>query len=567
MIDVEPLIRDELERFYPLPSGARADWADVVARADLSRGWRSHRRLALAFATTLAVLASAVAVAATLGGFDDWLRGQPGEPASEQAQRRFEQASGRSWASFPVGTELRELIRTRVGTHEYVLYGFRSGTSLCLKLAASEFARQPQACAPASTLAALSAPILVVVTDHPFHDRANRPVAQTSFGIVADGVSRIDVHAIGGRHRARIGGNAYLFVAPEPNTTERVLRLTAYGPRGRRTDVPITRSRFGTFARPGEAAPGPTKLEATIRDPRIRWHERGEPRGFTIEQVKLTPAQRHWLAQAGTQGWLRLVKPDPLSDFVVGLSGAWCLVTVHSMGCSPRESFFSRGPLNVMINGTASTEFAWVLGAAADGVARVELFLTNGQRLRVPMRHNLFAALAPTAGFPFRIVGYDARDRVVAIQTPPFFGRERIPAQARRLRMAREIVGPNGTRAALHLGPRVRGYECWRAVFGTGQTRSGCRPPVGGGPKIEVDLVQQAGNDIFVVGRVAGHVARVDFELPLRQRVAMTRPIDGHFLLAVPAPYLGPVRRHAYVVGFDRSGHRVQRQGVYYRVR
>lgn len=569
MIDVEPLIRDELERLVPLPSGARADWSDVVGRAGYEPpSWLRRRPLVLIAAATIGVLVSAAALAATLGGFDDWLRGEPGKPASEEAQRRFETASGRSWASFPTSTELRELIRTRVGGREYVLYGFRSGNSLCLKLAAFGFARQPQACAPGSIVARLSAPVVVVVTDHGFYDRASRPVAQASFGIVADGVSRVDVHAINGTHRARIGGNAYLFVAQEPNTGERILRLTARGPGSRRTEIPILASRFGMFAvAAGETPPGPTKLEARIANPRIGWYERREPRGVAPEQIKLTPRQRSWLSQAGTLGFLRLVKPDPLSDFVVGLSGDLCMVTVNSMGCSPRKVFFSRGPLNVGASSGTSTEFLWVHGAAADGVERVTIFLTSGQRLGAPMRHNLFAALVPTREFPIRVVGYDTRGRVVAIQTPPFLGRERVPAHARRLQPVLEVDGPNGASAILQVGPRVGGFHCWRALFSTRQTRGGCLPPIGGGPKIEVDLVQPAGRDIFVVGRVAEEVMRVDLELPLRNRVATTRPVRGHFVLAIPREYVGLERRRAYVVGFDSFGYRAQRQGVFFRLR
>ena len=86
MIDVEPLIRDELPRLLPTAAD-RADWEDVVGRAARSGQRWPRRPLVFALAAALAVLVAAAALAATLGGFDDWLRGAPGKPASEEARR------------------------------------------------------------------------------------------------------------------------------------------------------------------------------------------------------------------------------------------------------------------------------------------------------------------------------------------------------------------------------------------------------------------------------------------------------------------------------------------------
>jgi hypothetical protein len=46
MIDLEPLIRTELESLMPLPEGSGRDWADVLARSG-HRHRRSRRRLLL----------------------------------------------------------------------------------------------------------------------------------------------------------------------------------------------------------------------------------------------------------------------------------------------------------------------------------------------------------------------------------------------------------------------------------------------------------------------------------------------------------------------------------------
>lgn len=69
MIDVEPLIRTELESLMPLPDDSRRDWADVLARSGHRRR-RSRRRLLLAVALGVCILAiTGAAIAAGLGAF------------------------------------------------------------------------------------------------------------------------------------------------------------------------------------------------------------------------------------------------------------------------------------------------------------------------------------------------------------------------------------------------------------------------------------------------------------------------------------------------------------------
>src|SRR5439155_9228975 len=131
--------------------------------------------------------------------------GKPGQPAPRSEQQRFEAANGRTWASFPQGTELRELIRTTIGGKTYVLFGFRSGKTLCLRLRAASLGHTTEpACTPVSTLAHTASPIVVVNSDFGFQDRHAQGSAEFSFGIAADGVSRVDVHAVDGMHQAII---------------------------------------------------------------------------------------------------------------------------------------------------------------------------------------------------------------------------------------------------------------------------------------------------------------------------------------------------------------------------
>ncbi len=210
---------DQLDAYTP-ELDRWPDWGDVVRRAQKQR---RTRRLVLAVAAALTLFGSAAAVTAALGGFDRWLSGEPGKPAPLAEQQKFEAANGRSWAAFPKGTKLRELIRTDVAGKTYVLFGFRSGDTLYLKLKAVSLGHSTEAsCTPKATLAHTSAPIVVVNREWGFDTRHAHESAQVSFGIVSDGVTRVDVAATDGSHRAVIGGNAYLFVENEPNTGNRV---------------------------------------------------------------------------------------------------------------------------------------------------------------------------------------------------------------------------------------------------------------------------------------------------------------------------------------------------------
>lgn len=69
MIDVEPLIRTQLDSLMPLPDGSRSDWPDVLERSG-HRQRRSRRRLLLALAVGLCLLAiTGAAIAAAVGSF------------------------------------------------------------------------------------------------------------------------------------------------------------------------------------------------------------------------------------------------------------------------------------------------------------------------------------------------------------------------------------------------------------------------------------------------------------------------------------------------------------------
>lgn len=557
MTDFDTLVFDQLEAFTPEPDG-RADWQDVVGRARNRRA----RRVVVAVAAALAVLGSGAAVTAALGGFDNWLAGKPGKPAPEAAQQRFEAANARSLAAFPKGTRLRELIRAEVDGKEYVLFGFRSGGTLCLRLKAVSLGHSTgPACAPARALVAARAPILVVQDDYTFSDRHARPTAEVSFGIVADGVSRVDVEASDGVHRALLGGNAYLWVENEPNTGNRVRQISVVGADGSRTSMPISTwpGWFGLDELPARSPRGPTQLQARIPHPTVGWYFRGEPRGFPLSRLNLP----------GTisAGFARGVKPDPRGDTVVGLTGNLCLVVVHhgqgpSQACSPGRDVWARSPLFIVLTG-ASDRFYALSGVAADGIRRVVVFLANGQREKAALRDNLFTTLVERSELPVRLVGYDRRGRVVGIQTMSLLG-PRIPARARRhLRPVQRVAGPNGTTALLHVGPAVHGFRCWRVDFSTGQSPRACMQLFPTGSWIQGG-VQPAGRDLFVIGEVRPPVVSVELHFADGD-VITTRPVLRLLVVAIPRAHLSPKRQLAFAVAYDSKGRRVQRQGIIFK--
>lgn len=239
MSDIDAAVRAELDRLVPMPARAD-DWEDVVSRAARRPRWP------LLLAAALALLLTAVALAKALGGFDAWLSGTPGKPAPPAEQRRFEAGERHSWAKFPPGTKLRELLRTKAGGSTYVLLGFRSGDQLCLDV--RTVGERARACAPRSALANLTQPVLPLELRHRFEGPPLETIPKSgpynpagpavSYGITADGVRSVDLYADDGRHGALLGGNAFLVVEPHAPAASRARRLVATDASGRRFRIP-----------------------------------------------------------------------------------------------------------------------------------------------------------------------------------------------------------------------------------------------------------------------------------------------------------------------------------------
>ncbi len=556
-----------------------ADWpAAAVPR-------RGPRRNVIAAFAVIAVVVVASALAASgldpLSAFKPWFSGSPGHPASASAEQQFLAANGRSWAAFPKGTKLRVLVRATVGHQRFVLYGFRSGDSLCLRLSAVTLrANASPACAPVSTLEHTSVPILVVEGNGSVRAFPDRRSPEVSFGIVADRVRHVEVNAVDGMHRAWIGGNAYLWIENEPNTANQVLSVVAVGDDGARTVVAVPHeSGFGSFQMAPAASPGgPTRIQATIKHPAIGWLVHHRAVGFAPSQVALSTFARR---QVAVWGFTRFVKPDPLSNVIVGVSDGRLYV---NDGVSGGE-FFARGPLNVMTTGgnhaNLSDQFATVAGVAADGVDKIRIFLGSGESQDVPLKDNVFTATVPwhTA---VRVVAYDSDGRVVGIQRAglfPFgFGGFVAPAAARNsLEPALRLTGPNDATARLSVGrtvefiragarrngpgPRVR---CWQIRFSNGQSSSACQQVFPTGPWVYVQGVQPVGRDVFIIGQTRAPVARVSLRFGNGDSVSVN-PSHGIVILAVPRAHLSTHRQRAVLVGYDARGHEIQQPAVFFR--
>jgi hypothetical protein len=557
-------IFDVFEAFMPEPHG-RPDWPDVIRRVRSSHA----RKIALLVAAAVSALALAAGVTAALGGFDRWLNAQPGTPASAEEQSKFEAANGRSWAAFPKSTKLRELVETSAGGKKYVLFGFRSGNTLCLRLKAVSLGHSTQpSCTPASTLANSAKPIVIVNREFGFEDRHAHETSLFSFGIVADSVKRVDVLASDGAHRAAVGGNAYLFVEAEPNTGTHVLAVTGVRSNGTRSTIsfPTTYGPFWFDQSASLPARGPTQIAAPIKHPKIGWYERGEHRGVAGNQLKLAPQQRSGISSNG-----RFVKPDPLDSVVVGIDGNLCLILItdgSGLSCSPGSAFFGHRGINWMMSGGGGAESFVLAGAAADGIVRVTAFGADGQDQDVPLLDNLFATRVSSSSFPVKLVGYDRLGRVSAIVTPrgPIIG-PTVPAAAWTSNAASiHATGPNGARLVVRISRDVKSFRCWQAQLSSGQSRRGClQITPATGSWVSADLVQQVGRDLFVIGETRPPVTQVKLEFADGGVFGM-RPVKRLFLFAIPKRHLTAQREIAFVRGYDKNGKVVQRAPVLFRL-
>jgi hypothetical protein len=580
MSDGDNAITSALEALFPVDG--EPDWEAVVAAADVRAVGR--RRLAAAFAVVAVAAVSLVTPLGAelvhgLGGFSNWLTGEPGTPASRSEQRRFSEANARSWLGFPRGTRLRQLIATRIGDEQIVLEGFRSGTSaFCLRLTVRGGPRTGTVqCAPLADLKRADAPVRVLVADQPVGrgaktawygvDKLRSARLQITAGIAADAVRRVILTDDHGRHVVPVQANSFLYVATDPEVGQRVRSVSAETAAGV-VAVPFVAAPFALGSlRPPTAAPT-VPVTAPARNGRVSWLEHHVRRGRSLAVL---PGR----VRAGLLGYRgggarsrivfgRLLTPDPSRPVRIALTlnahrhggpaAGICIETVTKGGagggCAPYPQAFASTPLDLTTIGGGSSQFVEVTGVASDAVARLTALLDNGQTLPIPLHDNVFDGQVPVAHLPARLVAYDSAGRVVGTSdTVGSFSSGPAPARgrAKQLLAARSA---NGAHAELLVGPATGGGECSYLRSYVGKRATGatifCLGASWSGPPLRLGIL--AG---FLEGRVRGDVERVRVDFAGGGRTTV-RPTRG-FVLAVMPPGAKAIR----FVGIGADGRTV----------
>jgi hypothetical protein len=592
------------------------DWDEIVRRALALSPDREQRPRQLRFlaAAAVVVLTTALVVATPLGaaigraldGFGTWVTGQPGTPASPDAQKAFQAANARSWASFARGTELRKLLVTEASGATFTLYGFRSGGSLCLRLVVSGSVRGSTSdCAPLSALQTERTPAVVVAADEPFGSVHVRPDAQgyvpeafsATFGIASDGVKRVTVQGDAGRADALIGGNAFLYVADHPKRGARIRAVDAVAANGTRVALPFASSPFGTLAL---AAPptgklhGPSRIERDVVGGTIGWIERREPRGRPAPanlRKRLVGSQ---LTRGAKPLLARLIQPDPRDFIRVGViavpaSKLWnplqhgrntakgigvCMFTIThgdgiGGGCSTLQTLFRRQPFSVGIQGSGPSQFSILSGAASDDVKTIRLFVGDGSSRTVRLTDNFYLARIARADYPLRLVAYDRNGRVIGVQSFADDGMSsHAPAAARTSVRTIAVIRSGDVSATVQAGKPAGGFRCWTISFRSGASEGGCTPSPYHGPALAGLGALRPGRAnstaIWLAGQVSNRVKRVGITFVDGRTVT----IDTHEgLVAYPIPAAELHRHKTFIAlhGYDATGKEIAKHGMSFR--
>jgi hypothetical protein len=572
MMDVDAAITAELERLFPI--SATPDWEAIAA----ATGLRRERRLAplvvviavglvaIGFATPLGA-----AIAHSIGGFSDWLTGEPGKPAPESQQARFARANAQQWLGFPKDTKLRDL--TSQGTVN--LAGFRTGSSICLHVSVRGTGQTN--CAPLADLERRDAPVRVLFADLSFGKGSKSEVIglgrihsaklQVTAGIVADGVRSVVLLDDKGRHTVPVVSDAFLYVATAPNVGQRVTRVWA------RTAARLVRVPFAPapflmpfFSRPPRTGPA-VAVSAPAANGRIGWLDHRQAVGLPLSSLPLRIRSELLGYRLGRVIFGRVLAPDPSlrARFVITLNASWrggqprgvCLMFVGASGdgggCAPYPQLFAKTPLNVgQYDASGSDQFTTVSGIVSDDVARLRAKLANGQWVDVPLAENTFIAELPMGRLPARIVAFDSKGRTIGASQPIgalFAGQTGpSPLRGRRPKQILAIRGAHGMHAELLVGPATNGGTCFyvnhyiskHAAGG----EAGCSPAAWRGSPLALEWAVY-----FISGRVRPDVTDVvvRFTDGTKQTLHVSHP--GYMLALVP-----PTKRLLTMTALNGSG-------------
>jgi hypothetical protein len=453
----------------PLRPDRKPAWDDVVRRAEVSTPprllWRRPHRRALVFALVLcAVAGAAAAVPATrdglaavgrdaFDGLSSWLGREPGQPASAREQAGFDKRNAASYAEFPAGTKLRLLTRVRAGGRTYSLLGFRSHSSLCLRLVNASRPATPGAnqCVTIRELERSPAPVSVAAGA--FFRAADMNV-DGIFGFADDTVARVEVkRQRGDRASVPAANNAFVVLRARRAGTVRdhppydpIVQVRAIKRDGARVAVPYIASGMVDYThapsvpsylrwqRIGPAdLPGPTAPAAPFTGGTIGWLDHREPRGQPWK-----PSFKHERYGIGTKLFSRAIQPDPADPLRIGVflvrvgkqsrvartirpgSLVLCQSELRPLGggtgygCGRGKPWFRKGqPLTMSYQGP--DQMTQIVGLAADQVSAINVFLASGRVVPAALKDNAFSFSAPTAQFPAKVVAYDGRRRPIWI--------------------------------------------------------------------------------------------------------------------------------------------------------
>jgi hypothetical protein len=591
MIDVDDTLREELAKL--VPSFRPGNWDEVLAIAGhvparLVRRWAA----VAAFAVTVALVVSVAtplgaSIVRGVGNFSSWLTGEPGTPASTKAQQAFNRANARSWIGFPAGTKLRHLttVTDRADGSKVELLGFRAGSTLCLRIVVTgKTTASTRSCAPLADLRQAGSPVRVIVVDRGFGSgtkrawygtfRVHSPALQVTAGIVADGVKKVVVRDRSGRHVLPVTANAFLYVASTPDVGQRLVSILAQAGAGSLVSVPFAPAPFGFGGFPAsqKTAPGPTKIERHVSDGTIGWLDRQELRGQPLSV--LPSPSRAEITRHVVFG--RVVAPDPTRPVRVALTlstsrhggratglCSWLIFGSGAAGggCAVRADLFKTEPFNVDEGfGSGSDQFMTLNGLASDDVARIVVFLANGQTMKVPLRDNTFLVDVARSKTPVRLVAYDAHGRVIGIQAPNGMfggGGASAPAQGRAVSV-RKLTSPTGATAELLVGPASGNGHCYyvRSHFNKHTGGEGVFCPNPYWERQALQLGTDGNPAQFIEGHVRSNVALVKIKFADGGTMTTT-PIDDFVLAVVPRQHLAKGSQVASATAYDVDGHRV----------
>jgi hypothetical protein len=422
-------------------------WAVVVADAGVVEHRRSTswRTVAIAAVFAAALLAAAAYAAGFGHTFSSWLTGSPGAPAPAAEQQGFAQRNQVAFASFPAGTKLRLLLRKTVAGTSFDLLGFRNGDAYCLRLIRTKL---PQAigrneCLRAEELRGHAA----LVADNVWFSVGKPAQSITGiYGFAADDVAGLRVTRARGEQRVAVQSNVFLSLTSQPSGTVQhhplpnpVLTVAAVLANGQLRNVPYVVDGEGIIrggrrptvpsyfsGRGIRSVVGPARVTAPIPHPTIGWLNRREKRGEPL------PVQSYLAVHFG-----RVIQPDPDDPIRVGVAiadatgftrghaitgNALCVIDFQPLIRGPGGAGCSSVPWQngaLMGGSWISSPITHFNGLAADGITRVVLYLAGGRKVEAALRDNVFAVAVPQAELGGKLVGYDAKGRVAAIQELP----------------------------------------------------------------------------------------------------------------------------------------------------